>query len=273
MRIRKNRNITSFLLGLQTSSSPAAAADDNQHLIVPSLVCQLNQSPWDVIPFSSSSSSSSNPYHHRHHSQFGADNNGFKPLAGCSSFGSVRPVDSDAKPKVGFGDEGRRTVREFSGPALRIKCAKTDGKSWECKREAKEGHNFCEHHISQLKSYSSGKGGAVPKPATLKRAGPVRVRAARKKKSDDSSSSCSSPSSSSASRSSQYYYYSGFGPSWRKKRGERPERESRASRGGNARTSDLHMEDEAENEDEYKGEGDRKRVRKPIKARSLKSLM
>ncbi|KAI4311478.1 hypothetical protein MLD38_036371 [Melastoma candidum] len=171
-------------------------------------------------------------------------------------------------PTVGFVNKGGKTVGELSGSALRIKCAKTDGKSWKCKREAKEGRNFCEHHISQLKSYSSGSGRAVAESSGAKGAGPGRVRAGRKKKGD---SSPSSSNSSSAGRSSQYYYYySGFGSSWRKKQGERPGRESSASRGGNARTSYLHMEDESGRERE---EDDRKRVRKPIKARSLKSLM
>ncbi|KAI4364721.1 hypothetical protein MLD38_020776 [Melastoma candidum] len=263
MRIRKNNKHSSLLL---LSSDVSSSSND---LGPTHFVCQLNQSPWDVIPFSSSSSSS--PYPH----QFGWDDNGFVAAAlnGCGFVGSVEPIESehsDEKPIVGSDEEAHEITGTNGGlqswPVAKTECAKTDGKFWKCKREAREGHHFCEHHISQLKSYGE-------KPAKANGAGPGRARAARNKKSEASS----------GSRSSQYYYYSGFGPLWGKKQGG-----NRGAFGPSQSASDgisyINPGDELEGEgddrvedDEEEGtrgvEGSKKRVRKPVKARSLKSLI
>ncbi|GKU88044.1 hypothetical protein SLEP1_g2354 [Rubroshorea leprosula] len=102
--------------------------------------------------------------------------------------------------------------------------------------------------------------------------------------------------STSASNPYEFYYYSGFGPSWGKRRGERGGGE--ASKNGtkeaennsneivttqkNSRTSSFSSQIDDDNEEfdfiddedeeEYEVNG-RKRMRKPVKARSLKSLM
>ncbi|CAA3001032.1 copper-transporting ATPase RAN1-like [Olea europaea subsp. europaea] len=35
-----------------------------------------------------------------------------------------------------------------------VYCVKTDGKAWECKREAAKGNSSCKHHLSQVRNYS-----------------------------------------------------------------------------------------------------------------------
>lgn len=181
-------------------------------------------------------------------------------------------------------------------------CNKTDGKRWQCKNEAADGHYLCEHHLSQLKSYattaadddddednadddSASRKLDKPSASTGRRGG--RPRGAKK-------NSSSSSSAAAAANSSQFYYYSGFGPSWGKRRSGRagdqqPRRpEGRAARGGprpapqriggggidyvgyNMEDEDDEAEEEEEEEDEDMG---KKRTRKPVKARSLKSLM
>lgn len=87
----------------------------------------------------------------------------------------------------------------------------------------------------------------------------------------------------------EFYYYSGFGPLWGKKRRDRGGEEeggksSENTTGirSNATTpspSDVeeldYVEDDDDDEEEEDGDGDggKKRMRKPVKARSLKSLM
>ncbi|KAI4378015.1 hypothetical protein MLD38_015560 [Melastoma candidum] len=263
MRIRKNNNHSPLLL--LSSSNVSSSSND---LGPTHFVCQLNQSPWDVIPFSfssSSSSSSSSPYPR----QFGWVDNGFAAVArnGRGFVGSVGPIKSDEKPIVGFGEEEDHEIAGTdgglqSGAVAKTECAKTDGKSWKCKREAREGHHFCEHHISQLKSYGE-------KPARANGAGPGRARAARRKKKSEAAV---------GSGSSQYYYYSGFGPLWGRKQGEnRAGREtSGSSQSGSDGISYIHQDEQPEEEgrDTRGVDGSiKKRVRKPVKARSLKSLM
>ncbi|CAK9156744.1 unnamed protein product [Ilex paraguariensis] len=166
-----------------------------------------------------------------------------------------------------------------------ILCSKTDGKGWHCKREAKEGNSLCEHHLTQLQNYNNL---AHPSPKKLSE----NRRRARPKK----------PSSS--SNPNEFYYYSGFGPLWGKKRcpgrTEKADQLNRCSSSSNGgimskvvepiepvievhtatHSSSFRIDndefDYVEDDDEEEENGDKpgkKRVRKPIKARSLKSLM
>ncbi|KAF5184959.1 Growth-regulating factor like [Thalictrum thalictroides] len=181
-----------------------------------------------------------------------------------------------------------------------ICCNKTDGKGWFCKKEAKEGEVLCEHHIEQLKSYQfnytyscrkSTK--AKPEVATATAAAAatttITTTIASKKR---NRGKVSSPSP------MDFYYYSGFGPkySWgsRRRAGggsgdnikeiKKEENDvddtntniAEASSSSAVHVVDLHDYDDVfddfdeDEDDEYNG--DKKRVRRPVKARSLKSL-
>lgn len=160
-----------------------------------------------------------------------------------------------------------------------ILCCKTDGKSWQCRREASKGNSLCEHHLSLVKSYNNLAHHATKK--SVKPAGETPRRTRAKK----------SSTSSSSSNPYEFYYYSGFGPRWGKKRGETcknngcsmpkilgDEHEIEPPRLAQIGDEDFDYaeyedEDEEDDEDEKNRDNGKKRVRKPIKARSLKSLM
>lgn len=182
-------------------------------------------------------------------------------------------------------------------------CRKTNGKGWQCSREAKEGHYLCEHHLKSHQDTSnnivSGGFESNELPASsIKKGGPGR-RGRPPKKGPLSKSS-------EAKNSNQfYYYYSGFGPSWGRRRAVRSgngggpedyrvdemgeESSGRSSgtppplaqMGGQgeidcAMVYDMDDDEEEEEEEginEESSRGGRKRTRKPVKARSLKSLM
>lgn len=192
-----------------------------------------------------------------------------------------------------------------------IMCCKTDGKSWQCRKEAAKDNSLCEHHLAQARSYNSssnqgsrktGKQVAAaavaegeahppmqqpPRPSSP----PLPTRRPRQKKAATSSNPY------------EFYYYSGFGPRWGKKRGEASSNDG----GGNSITSNVpknpeheheiepeppsptlavsplddeeeyddfieYEDDEEDDHEETKGNG-KKRGRKPIKAMSLQRLL
>lgn len=134
-----------------------------------------------------------------------------------------------------------------------VMCCKTDGKSWQCRRIASKGHSLCDHHLSLIKSYTTNSSYNPSKKAA---AAPPPSRRPRPKKAPSSDSN-------------EFYYYSGFGPRWGKKRGESSRNNDQEKEIRAIEDSD-NVEYEDDDEDEEVG---KKRVRKPIKARSLKSLM
>ncbi|KAL2236407.1 UNVERIFIED_CONTAM: hypothetical protein Sindi_0832400 [Sesamum indicum] len=157
-----------------------------------------------------------------------------------------------------------------------VLCCKTDGKSWQCRREAAKGNSLCEHHLSLLKNYNSSSHSKKSEKSSL--AEPQR----RPRPKRASASSSSNPH--------EFYYYSGFGPRWGRKRGEASKKAGTDASKNIEIESDLNSavlsrfqedddtdyveDEEEENEDEDHGNSSRKkRARKPIKARSLKSLM
>lgn len=156
-----------------------------------------------------------------------------------------------------------------------ILCCKTDGKSWQCRREAANGNSLCEHHISLVRSYSNVSHHASKKsvkPAAAAAEGPRR---ARPKKAPAASTS----------NPYEFYYYSGFGPRWGKRRGENGKNdggsmpknveEEAAAAAAISRTGieDFDFDEFEDEDDEEEEMNGKKRVRKPIKARSLKSLL
>ncbi|KAG8389181.1 hypothetical protein BUALT_Bualt02G0202300 [Buddleja alternifolia] len=149
-----------------------------------------------------------------------------------------------------------------------ILCSKTDGKSWQCRREATKGNSLCEHHLSLMKNYTNN----LPNSTTKKPEKPLVFRPRPKRASTLASSN-----------PHEFYYYSGFGPRWGKKRGEN------SKNNGSTTPKSVEHEHELdplilsriidedfdydEDEEEENRENTKKRARKPIKARSLKSLM
>ncbi|KAK3014627.1 hypothetical protein RJ639_008545 [Escallonia herrerae] len=203
MRIRKHAKIPPLLFSSST---------DN---ILQTHVCQLNQSPWDVIIFSPDEPS---PY------QLDGDGS----FTGNGSLGDSIGAESVASLKLSLEEEERKMLKkrqqfpeyapdDYDGAAKAegpVLCCKSDGKAWHCLREAKEGHTLCEHHLELLKNYSNVAQSSEKKPDKAveykRRPRPKKISLA------------------SASNPHEFYYYSGFGPLWGKKRG--PERSEASKR-------------------------------------------
>ncbi|KAA8520657.1 hypothetical protein F0562_014913 [Nyssa sinensis] len=212
-------------------------------------------------------------------------------FAGNGSLGdSIGAVESVASMKIYVGEEkdmkkeaaengeeeGKVELRVGNGE--KILCCKTDGKGWQCKKEAKEGHSLCEHHLTQLRNYNS-----LAHPASKKsEKSPEKVAAICRRLRAKKASSATNPH--------EFYYYSGFGPLWGKKRSTRviePNINNETKLEVDViktPTSPPEEFDYIEDDDEdyyeaneekidVKGDLGKKRARKPIKARSLKSLM
>lgn len=129
-------------------------------------------------------------------------------------------------------------------------CAKRGGKGWRCGNEARKGGALCDHHAALRQCYR-----LRPQPA----AGKSRRRAAAKP---------------GGGGGSDYYYYSGFGPRWRKRRGKEPESGHHVP--APAMPEHLTADSaaaESGSGDGSGGEGGRRRRRKPMKKRSLMSLL
>lgn len=156
-----------------------------------------------------------------------------------------------------------------------ILCCKTDGKSWQCRREAAKGNSLCEHHLIMVRGYSNNSAHSATKNSA-KSSVEARGRPRIKKR---AAQSLSNPY--------VFYYYSGFGPRWGKKRGEVRknineefnipkndlEDDKEASSSCDIEDAEIEGLEEDEDEVEKNEEIRKKRARKPIKARSLKSLM
>ncbi|KAF2291145.1 hypothetical protein GH714_020344 [Hevea brasiliensis] len=304
MRIRKNANLSSLVFS--HASGPE---------VLQTHVCQLNQSPWDVIPFAQEAYPSSL---HQFEGEDSFNGNGSLNDSIGAVESSVASLMEEAEDKAAikmrvdnmviddnyemegipekkrvFDDyEEMKIVNEFKfkkGEKIQC-CNKTDGKGWHCKNEPREGHSMCDHHL--LKSYASNNNvtcclGLPTSPSSKKQdkaiAGGRRGRAKAAKK-----------GSSSSSNPYEFYYYSGFGPLWGKRRGDRGEGNKSGvkeieingitigdiSTTQNTTPSSTPSPIEHHEEFDYVDEDDsdnsdsgKKRMRKPVKARSLKSLM
>lgn len=153
-------------------------------------------------------------------------------------------------------------------------CKKTNGKRWRCTRATKEGHYFCDYH-SKPRRHSTNNYTAV---STVERAGPAVTEVTKRRGRPPKKAGTQTTTT----KSNQFYYYSGFGPLWGKHRNERgpggwesPPAETEGVSSPPRPTSSLQIDgEEIDDEDEVSGDSvGRKRVRKPVKARSLKSLM
>ncbi|PIM97409.1 hypothetical protein CDL12_30121 [Handroanthus impetiginosus] len=266
MRIRKHAKISPVIY---------ATSFLKPGTVLQTHVCQLNQSPWDVMTFSPPSTPPPPPPPSQVDGDYDCAENGSSGhcISGLESelnnlahqweysdYFTGETTPDDAPPPQPLKDEQI------------IMCCKTDGKSWQCRREAAKGNSLCEHHLSLVKNYNSLAHHVNKK--SEKTSSEPRRRPRPKK-----------ASTSSSSNPYEFYYYSGFGPRWGKKRGETcKDTDSIMSQSiGHEHEVDpvpsisdefdySEFEDEEEDEDEDRENG-KKRVRKPIKARSLKSLM
>ncbi|XP_047937889.1 protein virilizer homolog [Salvia hispanica] len=240
MRIRKNVKIAQLL--------NAASSLKSCPLLQPH-ICQLNQSPWDVITFSPPSSPPP-PLQLIGSSDVRAGNGSSEHCV------SVSESDTAAPPPPPPPPEEKEAIL----------CCKTDGKSWHCQRETANGNSLCEHHLSMSRNYSSPA-------ATKKSARPKRAPAA----------------ASSSNPHEFYYYSGfgpRWGKRRGEEITRNAETEEAAISYTGDEEFDFFADYEDEDEEEEDGEEEeeerrengkekkkKKRVRKPIKARSLKSLL
>lgn len=238
MRIRKNLR---FRHQVSSESSFSGTAPLQAHII-----CQLNQSPWDVSP-------SSPLFQLQEHDSF-LGNGPCEDVNG--------PSESVAKMIL----ENRSVIEEHEEEVKLEEivnyCSKTDENgNWICGLEAKEGETFCEFHLRSYIALAPHVVHPVNKKSTTKSG---KNNGAKKAKTEEN------PYQS-------FNYYSGFGPNWGKKRAARElskGNEVVPTPSSSNGTEDLSVFEYEEEDDDEKSEvNGTKRVRKRIKARSLKSLM
>ncbi|KAE9595497.1 hypothetical protein Lal_00030970 [Lupinus albus] len=289
MRIRKNSKLSPLLFSFSSSSEGGASFPVQTHL------CQLNQSPWDVIPFHSDSNQFEGD------DSFSAGNGAGAGGSAGDSIGVVESVASMAKlADMVMGDENHKREKmeiddiSEKGVSKSPCCEGFDAKGWSCKNEPKHGQSFCRHHLSIVRSDKKAAETAAVAAASAAGRG-SRARAGKK-------------TSSSSSNPYEFYYYSGFGPLWGKRRGserkgerkgegskinnnaaaidsttmmmeceniieETPNSDDNTTMDNNEEELDFVNDNDEEEDDANEDDNGKKRMRKPVKARSLKSLM
>ncbi|KAM3360946.1 hypothetical protein P3S68_015800 [Capsicum galapagoense] len=172
----------------------------------------------------------------------------------------------------------------------------------ECSREAKRGYNLCEHNFSQGKKHCNSNNSAqYSTSTTAATAGAnydTKIKKIMEAAPEITLNSHSHPHRTKKSLSSEYYYYLGFGPLWGKKIGPSTGKKNNAAppilaaaavkiysshdsttHGGQSSSPQMDNEgvEHVENEDDDAELVENckviKRAHKPIKSRSLKSLM
>ncbi|KAK8650553.1 hypothetical protein V6N13_140185 [Hibiscus sabdariffa] len=271
MRIRKNKKLSSLICSPQ-GSRPETVHD-----------CRLNQSTWDVIPLPQEP----HPSYLHHQFEYEGVFNGDGSVG--DSTGAVESVATMAGSREGAIMKVGGMVIDDNDDSNEIKTAKQFGFDNQCEDEADKESNL-------LKSCSSNSdsGNNIINPGKNQPTGSRRGRAR-----------ASGKGPSSASNPYEFYYYSGFGPSWGKKRrgggkvkgiGKNHVEHKEVENNGSVITAqnnpalssssqiddneefdyadeDEEEEEEEEEDDDENGDNGKKRMRKPIKARSLKSLM
>ncbi|KAK7292703.1 hypothetical protein RJT34_15555 [Clitoria ternatea] len=336
MRIRKNAKLSPLLFSCSSSSSSSSLLLQVPVETFQTHVCQLNQSPWDVIPFDSDSIQGSTPLHpHPKFPTFISPSSlnyvtlfSLPFISHCSPLSPLsartRPPRKQCPlPKV----EDTMMIADNKVVAARNKgvarrCVGVDEKGWPCKNEARQGQSLCQHHLSLFRSFNNNNGAGSKKavtalgvPATGAGATSTTSRRHKPRPAAKKTAAAAAPTT---SNPNEFYYYSGFGPLWGKRRGDRNGGEG----GSNSRNSgcdgenlnsamvvyednvaardddvvkvnnnndnvrnvgsvsgmvdELEYEDDDDDDDDDQEEEDdsgKKRMRKPVKARSLKSLM
>lgn len=269
MRIRKHAKISSLLYA--TSSLDPGTLPQGH-------ICQLNQSPWDVMNFSPPRPSPPpTPPSQVYGNNCFAGNGSSRYSIGVIRREWTNEFNKAMKCEYSGSISGGAASDEMEQEACTspkdnsiILCCKTDGKSWQCRREAAKGNSLCEHHLLMVRGHSNYNSSHSATKNSEKSSVETRGRPRSKKR---AAPSLSNPN--------EFYYYSGFGPWWGKKRGEvsknmneelnMPKNDLEDDKEASSFEDDCLDEDEDEEE---KNENiGKKRGRKPIKARSLKSLM
>ncbi|KAK3194761.1 hypothetical protein Dsin_026071 [Dipteronia sinensis] len=281
MRIRKNAKLSSILLSASSCSSHASTPETLQ-----THVCQLNQSPWDVISFSQESFQFEGEDSFTGNGSFGDSIGAVESSVASMMDGEdhkavmfkvddmVIEEDNDVEELDGMldDDEDDNSHLQIENEDKPLYCIKT-----HCRNEPRNGHNLCDHHAAKTCISNSSK--KADKGISVGTTSGRRGRARAKK------------GSSSASNPYEFYYYSGFGPLWGKRRGgdrvnqgkklleennSYPDVKTSLSSSSLIDNGGLDYVDDFEDDEDDEENGDTgkiKRMRKPVKARSLKSLM
>ncbi|KAK4347350.1 hypothetical protein RND71_033689 [Anisodus tanguticus] len=266
--------------------------------------CQLNQSPWDVITFPINEEDDitllpppppepapSSSYQLDGYDSYAVNGTFYDSEQSitsmkldddremnCFSNNNVADVPADFD-HFESKEQDEEIIEELGlekDNNITTMCCKNDGKGWQCSREAIKGHTLCEHQFAQVKKHSSNSAHST---TTINSDTKIKQAAAA---TESTPSSRGRPHRPKKSSSSEFYYYSGFGPLWGKKRGPSTGKNNAGeiyscdSTTHGAQSSSSQMDNEGFDyiEDENDVENCKiKRARKPIKARSLKSLM
>ncbi|GJR41285.1 hypothetical protein Tco_1216969 [Tanacetum coccineum] len=277
MRIRKNAKFSSFYhTNLSNVNSEKCELQTKSFLS-----CELNQSPWDII---NSSSLDLLYQFDDNEDYYNVNLDGSGSLTDSTDFLSVASWTSGLGESENVNDSGENLgFKEVMKCEIldEIKlCGERDEEGWQCGNVVRNGNEVCDYHLCEAQDYSvwttKKKSEPVSGPATER-----RPRRYRKKP---------------TTNPLEYYYYSGFGPAWGKKRGSvdtAPNGYNEASLADHMNVQEekgLRFEPEMVDVGSMKAEsgymdvdGDvgkgkvgiigKKRGRKPIKERSLKSLM
>ncbi|RRT50692.1 hypothetical protein B296_00040807 [Ensete ventricosum] len=193
--------------------------------------------------------------------------------------------DSEARINWSLKKETAKTRRKKKDDVVKARggagateacssCKKSDGEGWHWKRLAHHPHSLCNYHLAKLRFYSCSHGHGKASESSKEGHGDV---GRRKKKTEVAGAD-----------SSFYYYYSGFGP-WRgKTRGSSSDNGEGCSYPA-AEEEEVETpmagEDEDSEDDDHdnsgrdgndgreEGRSYRRKGRKRMKARSLKSLL
>ncbi|KAI3719466.1 hypothetical protein L6452_20365 [Arctium lappa] len=170
MRIRKNANISAFLY---TNSNHNHETN----------FCQLNQSPWDIITFPPSSPSS---FHHHQVDCFDSDYN-VNLDENWSSVDSIGAIQSNVHGNVDntmkdyeLYDDKEDDLGFMEGDEDMVLCGKPNGKGWECGKVVKNGDVMCEDHLFDLQNDAVWATGKKSPPVSRSTAG-SRPRRAKKR--------------------------------------------------------------------------------------------
>ncbi|KAG6575189.1 hypothetical protein SDJN02_23919, partial [Cucurbita argyrosperma subsp. argyrosperma] len=284
MRIRKNAKLSPLLF----------SAVECVPQVLQTHVCQLNQSPWDVIPLEQ----------HAAHQLEEVEDSFYENASLGGSIGAVESVASMMEGSAKLSNNNIVITNESEVMADKDGdyCEDLDENGDEFEKlvdsslkqfQEEDYSSFSfdrrhHHRRSHLRSsennyYSTLNNSSISKKSAAGCTVSRRMRPPKASKKAVSAATGSNPY--------EFYYYSGFGPLWGKKRRERggedggKSSENRAGIRSNATVPspspsemdgeelDYVEEDDDDEVEEKDGDGGKKRMRKPVKARSLKSLM
>ncbi|CAN6461599.1 unnamed protein product [Victoria cruziana] len=193
-----------------------------------------------------------------------------------SAFGPTtigRSLQNSRRRAVTKGGDGCSPATKGRGTDEAVKsrtCKREDGKGWRCGNEAAPGSTLCEHHLSQVRSYSKR-----PSNSSSKRHSPSVQEGRRKRRPIVQSTTTTTTS---ADNDCYYYYYTGFGPAWRETKRKRvvaiaEEDGTDDDGGGGGTAADAAGGCRANGEGGEDGGKGKIKGRKRVKCRSLKSLL